>query len=89
MFLGGRTLREVTLTDSIRYANGDPIEKWLFSLLCLNISRSPLVSLSYPAPNRCQLYYVDRDALFSFSPESEEFLQQLISIFAASEYKVI
>lgn len=85
--LSGRTLYEVTLTDSIRYANGDPIEKWLFSLLCLNISRSQLVSLSCPAPNRCRLYYVDRDALFSFSPESEEFLQQLISIFAASEYK--
>lgn len=82
-------LYEVTLTDSIRYANGDPVEKWLFNLLCLNISKSPLVSNSCPAPNRCHLYYVDRDSLFSFSPDSEEFLQQLVSIFAASEYKVL
>jgi len=34
---GGRVLREVTLEDPIRYAHDDPIEKWLYDLLCLNV----------------------------------------------------
>lgn len=33
---GSRSLKEVTLEESIRYAQFDPVEKWLNSLLCLN-----------------------------------------------------
>ncbi len=33
---GGRTLREITLEEPIRYSSGDLIEKWLNDLLCLN-----------------------------------------------------
>ena len=35
---GGRILREVTLDDPIRYSLDDPIEKWLYDLLCLDVS---------------------------------------------------
>ena len=35
---GGRILREVSLDDPIRYSSDDPIEKWLYDLLCLNVS---------------------------------------------------
>ena len=34
---GVRALKEVTLNHPIRYALNDPIEKWLYDLLCLNV----------------------------------------------------
>ena len=33
-------LREITLEEPIRYAQGDPIEKWLNDLLCLDCAAS-------------------------------------------------
>ena len=35
-----RTLKEVVLDEPIRYAPGDPVEKWLNKLLCLDVSLS-------------------------------------------------
>jgi N-acetyltransferase 10 len=35
-FSGGRSLREVTLSEPIRYSKGDSVEKWLNTVLCLN-----------------------------------------------------
>jgi N-acetyltransferase 10 len=36
VFTGGRLLKEVTLSEPIRYAQGDAVEKWLNTLLCLD-----------------------------------------------------
>ena len=33
---GGRALREVELTEPIRYGAGDGVERWLIDLLCLD-----------------------------------------------------
>ena len=66
---GGRSLREVTLSEPIRYARGDPIEAWLHDVLCLDATaHSPPVS-GCPHPSECELYWVDRDALFSCRSE--------------------
>jgi tRNA(Met) C34 N-acetyltransferase TmcA len=35
---GARILKEVTLTDPIRYSPNDPMEAWLNDLLLLNVS---------------------------------------------------
>ena len=40
-----RTLKEVVLDEPIRYAPGDPVEKWLNKLLCLDVSLSKMPSL--------------------------------------------
>lgn len=40
-----------------------------------------------PTPSGCSLYLVNRDALFSYHPASEEFLQRLQSLFVSSHYK--
>lgn len=32
----GRSLREITLSEPIRYASGDAVEKWLSQILCLD-----------------------------------------------------
>lgn len=34
---GGRSLREITLSEPIRYAKGDGVEKWLNTVLCLDV----------------------------------------------------
>jgi N-acetyltransferase 10 len=35
-FSGGRSLREVTLAEPIRYSKGDAVERWLNTVLCLD-----------------------------------------------------
>ena len=85
--VGGRTLREVSLEEPIRYARGDPIERWLHEVLCLDAtSHTPQIT-GCPHPSECSLYWVDRDALFSYHSASEQFLQRMIALFVASHYK--
>ncbi|KAG5186846.1 GNAT acetyltransferase 2-domain-containing protein [Tribonema minus] len=84
----GRALREITLETPIRYATGDPVEAWLHSLLCLD-SRGGMQRLvmGTPSPRDCELFYVDRDALFSYHKLSEAFLQRVMSLYTAAHYK--
>jgi N-acetyltransferase 10 len=86
---GGRSLREITLSEPIRYAPGDSVEKWLNNLLCLDatLPRSKLRTLGCPHPSKCELLIVNRDTLFSFHPVSEKFLQQMMALYVASHYK--
>lgn len=77
----------VKLEESIRYNPGDSIEKWLTSLLCLDVQAIPHMSSGCPTPDMCELYYIDRDALFSYHRAAEHFLQRLVSIFVSSHYK--
>jgi N-acetyltransferase 10 len=89
----GKMLHELQLNESIRYAPGDPLEKWLNELLCLDCCQLSTDS-SYltkgggcPVPDACELYYVNRDTLFSYHKVSELFLQRLMSLYVASHYK--
>lgn len=85
---GRRTLREINLTEPIRYAPGDAVEKWLNRLLCLDASLPARNSArGCPHPSSCQLLHVNRDTLFSFHPISEKFLQQMMALYVASHYK--
>ena len=89
--IGGRTLREIKLSEPIRYAPGDPVEKWLNELLCLDVTNpSPsrfVLAQGCPHPSECQLWAISRDTLFSFHPVSEAFLQKLMALYVASHYK--
>ncbi|CCG84352.1 protein of unknown function [Taphrina deformans PYCC 5710] len=86
--MGGRTLREITLNEPIRYSLGDPVEAWLNKILCLDATvganRFPQ---GCPHPSQCQLYAVNRDTLFSFHPVSETFLQRMMALYVSSHYK--
>ncbi|KAF8825811.1 hypothetical protein HHX47_DHR6000595 [Lentinula edodes] len=86
---GNRTLNEVKLSTPIRYAPGDEVEKWLNTLLCLDVSSSsaPSPFSTLPHPTLCTLYHINRDTLFSFHPASEAFLQRIMSLYVASHYK--
>lgn len=86
--LTGRTLTELTLDTPIRYGRGDHVESWLNQLLCLDSSTAAtrLVSVM-PAPRDCELYLVDRDALFSYHTMAEGLLQRIWSLYTSAHYK--
>ncbi|KAJ4840707.1 hypothetical protein Tsubulata_018896 [Turnera subulata] len=85
--LSGRVFKKIDLNESIRYASGDPIEFWLNGLLCLDVSNSiPNIS-RLPPPSECDLYYVNRDTLFSYHKDSELFLQRMMALYVSSHYK--
>jgi hypothetical protein len=61
-----------------RYAPGDPVESWLHSVLCLDAATHlPRPPGKLPHPSSCELFYVERDTLFSFHKASEAFLQRV------------
>ncbi|KAL7871311.1 hypothetical protein SRHO_G00088080 [Serrasalmus rhombeus] len=82
-----RSLHEMSLHESIRYAPGDPVEKWLNELLCLDCLSVPRIISGCPLPETCDLYYVNRDTLFCYHKASEAFLQRLMALYVASHYK--
>jgi N-acetyltransferase 10 len=85
---GSRTLTELKLETPIRYGVNDPIEKWLNNLLCLDVaSHSTRMISVMPAPKDCELYIVDRDALFSYHALSESLLQRIWALYTAAHYK--
>lgn len=51
-FTAGRLFKKIELNESIRYASGDPIERWLNELLCLDVANY--------IPNITRLTYVTR-----------------------------
>ncbi|ETN81931.1 putative ATPase DUF699 [Necator americanus] len=84
----GRKLHELTMEESIRYKPGDEIEQWLNRLLCLNAANiNTKLTCGTPPPSECELYFVNRDTLFSFHKASESFLQQIMAIYVAAHYK--
>ncbi|GMP25540.1 hypothetical protein CsSME_00002359 [Camellia sinensis var. sinensis] len=85
--LSGRLFKKIELSESIRYASGDPIESWLHSLLCLDVTNFIPNINRLPSPSECDLYYVNRDTLFSYHKDSELFLQRMMALYVASHYK--
>ncbi|XP_021905351.1 RNA cytidine acetyltransferase 1-like [Carica papaya] len=85
--LSGRLFKKIELNESIRYASGDPIESWLNSLLCLDVTNSVPTISRLPPPSECDLYYVNRDTLFSYHKDSELFLQRMMALYVSSHYK--
>ncbi|KAL9681173.1 hypothetical protein QQ045_012954 [Rhodiola kirilowii] len=92
-----RLFKEVELNESIRYAPGDPVESWLNCLLCLDVANSlPGIDIP-PNLNECDLYYVNRDTLFSYHKDSELFLQDemkaksdgLLDLEALQQYAIV
>lgn len=85
---GARVLTELELSTPIRYSQNDPVEKWLNNLLCMDVASNSVRLLSVmPAPKDCELYVVDRDALFSYHSLAESLLQRVWALYTAAHYK--
>lgn len=83
-----RVLTELSLSTPIRYAAGDPVEQWLNNLLCLDVLKySNHIVSGLPAPRDCELYLVNRDALFSFHAMAEGLLQRIWALYTSAHYK--
>lgn len=76
----------IKLEEPIRYRAGDAIESWLNSLLCLE-APPPGAGAGAPPPGACDLYRVNRDALFCYHKAAEAFLHRLVAIYVSSHYK--
>ncbi|KAG7829553.1 hypothetical protein KL920_002412 [Ogataea angusta] len=90
LHIRGRNLVEVVLDEPIRYAPGDPVEAWLNKLLCLDAKltkNTKYETRGCPHPSECNLFYINRDTLFSYDPVSEAFLQKMMALFVSSHYK--
>lgn len=84
----GRVFREVQMEIPIRYGHKDPVEEWLYDLLCLEAGGvRQVLTGGAPHPDECELYYVERDALFSRHSASEAFLHRIMALFVSSHYK--
>ena len=79
---------ELGLDESIRYAPGDRVERWLYDLLCLDAEATPARSAGRPQPAHCELYYVNRDALFAGHAATEDYLRRIWSLYVSSHYRV-
>lgn len=86
--ISSRLVDELKLEEPIRYKPNDPIESWLTNLLCLDATIAELPwTAGCPVPESCQLFYINRDTLFSYHKTSEAFLQQLMALYVSSHYK--
>jgi len=61
---------QLTLNESIRYAPGDAVEKWLTDLLCLDATNVQPILSGCPPPDQCDLYYINR--YFALAPTNED-----------------
>jgi N-acetyltransferase 10 len=76
---------EFQMNEPIRYSPDDPIEAWIGKSLLLdpkiqNIQNSPI-------PSECSMHFVNKDALFSNHSKTEEFLEEVFSLFVSSHYR--
>ncbi|CAD7935505.1 unnamed protein product [Amoebophrya sp. A120] len=86
---------EIELKEPIRYCLNDAVEAWLNELCLLDASESvsskkaleKMKKVGCPMPDQCELFLVDRTALFSYHGASEKFLKKLTGLFVASHYK--
>ncbi|KAK1444783.1 N-acetyltransferase 10 [Babesia gibsoni] len=81
-------LTEITLKEPIRYSKNDSIENWMNGLLCLGLPADASKDRDVlPAPNKSQLYMVNRDVLFSYHPKAESFLNSVVAVLSSSHYR--
>ncbi|CAA7030589.1 unnamed protein product [Microthlaspi erraticum] len=74
----------MSLLDTALEIQQNPGLMTYFALTLLLILPNPA---SHPLPSQCELYYVNRDTLFSYHKDSEMFLQRMMALCVSSHYK--
>ncbi len=73
--------------EPIRYAEDDPVEKWLFRALLLDAEPVELGDRDINDIREGRLEYVKLDPEYLFSPQGEETLRQLFGIYVLAHYR--
>lgn len=76
---------EFQMSEPIRYSPLDPVEEWLGRSLLLEPKIQSIQNC--PMPSDCSLFFVNKDALFSGNSKTEEFLEEVFSLFVSSHYR--
>jgi tRNA(Met) cytidine acetyltransferase len=80
-------LIEVEMHEPIRYAEDDPIERWLFDALLLDAEPARLDEEDLKAIEKKEFEYVKFDPYELFTPDNEEVLRQLFGIYVLAHYR--
>jgi tRNA(Met) cytidine acetyltransferase len=80
-------LIELEMHEPIRYAEDDPIERWLFDALLLDAEPAKLDKEDLKAIEEKRFEYVKFDPKELFSPGMEETLRQLFGIYVLAHYR--
>ena len=76
-------VREVRLTEPIRYAAGDPVEVWAFRALCLDARPAVDPLVADARPETCEYAVLDGDALAA----DETLLREAFGLLVAAHYR--
>ncbi len=80
-------LKTISMEEPIRYASGDPVERWLFKTLLLDAEPAELENIDYEDVEAGNIEYVKLDPKQLFSPEGEDVLRQLFGIYVLAHYR--
>ncbi|ABU81313.1 tRNA(Met) cytidine acetyltransferase TmcA [Ignicoccus hospitalis] len=80
-------LKMIHMTEPIRYAPGDPVERWLYDSLLLDAEPAKLDSEDLKAIKEKRLKYLKLDPEWLFSEEGEGVLRQLFGIYVLAHYR--
>ncbi|WP_048150061.1 tRNA(Met) cytidine acetyltransferase TmcA [Palaeococcus ferrophilus] len=82
-----REFREVHLSTPIRYADGDPIERWLFDVLLLDAEPAELTEEDYELIKRKAVFFEEPDLDEWFEGGGEGDLRNFVGIYVLAHYK--
>ncbi len=80
-------VKHVDMDEPIRYGKDDPVEKWLFDALILDAEADHLDKRDLEDIVSGNLLYEKVDPYWLFSPDGEETLRKLFSIYVLAHYR--
>ncbi len=75
--------RSVELSQPVRWAEGDPLERWLFKVLLLNTTTVPAESIQDVLPSQCITEELNRDELV----RDNRLLNELFGLLVVAHYQ--
>ena len=80
-------LKHVKMEEPIRYAPGDPVERWLYDVLLLDAEPAKLGEEDVKAIEEGRLKYLRLEPEWLFSKEGEGLLRNLFGIYVLAHYR--
>lgn len=82
-----RGFKEIHLSTPIRYADDDPIERWLFDVLLLDAEPVQLTEEDYELIKKKEVYFEEPNLDDWFEGKGEDDLRNFVGIYVLAHYK--